>query len=559
MLRPPRHAAPYLAALAVVALTLGVWSGTLSAEFTRWDDGTTIYQNPNLGDLGLKALAWAFTDTATTMRWIPLTHLSLSLTHTLHGLDPFGYHLHSWLLHAGAALALFLLLRELLGRSVRGAGDRDAPWVLVSAAAGALAWSLHPLRAEVVAWANSRGHVQAGLLTFLSLWVHLRAQRADAPPAGPWRGVALSVALFLAALLSHPIAIGAAPLFVLLDVHLGRLGGAAGWRGPAARRVLLEKLPLVVMTVAVLAITLLVRVLWPGRWPAPVPLSEWGLFPRAMQATYVWVHHAAVTLWPVGLQPAPTELIDFDPWTAPFLLRAVAVAAITGGLVRLRHRWPRALLLWLAWLSLLVPALGLTEHPMFACDRYANLPGLVPAALVGGGLLWLGAAAPRPALAAVGAAALLAVLGGMAHAQARAWTDSVTLFRHMLALLGEHPYRANVFAMLALAHGDRGEAAAAEAAWRQAALVSPDAPELQARLGHLVADAGRHAEAVEALGRAVALEPDNVEYRCLLAASLVELGRRGEAFDEVRAAFRLDPDARCLPWLLARLQGGPPR
>jgi len=113
--------------------------------------------------------------------------------------------------------------------------------VLASAAAGALAWSLHPLRVEVVAWANGRGHGQAVLLALVALLLHARAHRGA--PASRWRAVAAPAACSLAALLSHPIVVGAAPAFLLLDVALGRLGGAAGWWTPAARRVLLERLP----------------------------------------------------------------------------------------------------------------------------------------------------------------------------------------------------------------------------------------------------------------------------------------------------------------------------
>ena len=185
----PRSAPVLLAALLVVAATLVAYAGTLAAGFVFWDDNLTIYINPNLGALSLQRVAWAFTDVATTMRWIPLTLLSLSLTYTFHGLDPFGYHLASWLIHGASALLLFLLLRELLGVAARRrGGDAGGPWVLLSAAAGALAWSLHPLRVEVVAWANSRGHALAAFFLLLSLLLYVRTHREDAPPRRRWAG-----------------------------------------------------------------------------------------------------------------------------------------------------------------------------------------------------------------------------------------------------------------------------------------------------------------------------------------------------------------------------------
>ncbi len=560
MPRPLRNLPRLVAGLLVLAVTLAVFAGTLSHEFTRWDDGTSIYQNPRLGPLGLESLKYAFTDVATTMRWIPLTLLSLSLTHTLHGLDPFGYHLHNWLLHGATALLVFLLLLELLGRR-GGAAPGEAggdPWTTACAALGALAWSLHPLRAEVEAWSNSRGHAQAGFFAVLSLLLYLRGRRPGAPERPPWRAAALPAACFLAALLSHPVALGVAPVFLLLDVHLGRLGGQAGWWTPAARRVLLEKLPFAAAAALVLAVTLAVRALFPGRWDPPVPLSEWGLFPRAMQATFAWIHYALVTLWPVGLQPAPTELIDFDPWAPAFLLRAALVVAATAAAFLLRRRWPAVLLLWLGWLVLLVPALGLTEHPMFACDRYTYLAGLVPALVVAAAASRLGATGARRLACGAVAAALLATLGSLSVAQARIWRDSVTLFQHMLPLLGEHPYRANIFAMLALAHRDRQEAQAAVAAARQAVLVEPESGELRAFFADLLMHAGRTEEAAAELGEAVRLDPTNAELRCQRASALLGLGQRMQAFAEVRAAFQLSPGARCVPWLLGEISADSP-
>lgn len=553
----PRRISPAAAAgLAVVAASLAVFAGTLDHGFVRWDDNITIYENDALGDLGWESVRWAFTDVATTMRFIPLTLLSFSLTHTLHGLDPFGYHLANWLLHGASALLLFLLLRELLARAVRGAGTAG-PWTEVAAAAGALAWSLHPLRAEVVAWSNSRGHAQATLLAFLALLLYVRAHREDGTAALPWRAVGLSAAAFLAALLSHPIAIGVAPLFVLADVHLGRLGGAAGWWSPAARRVLVEKLPYAAVAGAVVAATVFVRTSFPGRWEPAVPLSEWGLFPRAMQATYAWVRYALVTLWPVGLQPAPVDLYDFDPWTAPFLARAVLVAGVTAALLLLRRRWPAALLLWLAWLSLLVPALGLTEHPMFACDRYTSLAGLVPAAVVGVAVLRLGATTARRLAAVAGMAALLAGLGALAHAQAETWHDSVSLFEHMLPLLGDHPFRGNVFATLGAARIDRNEPAAAIPPLEQAVTLRPNDAQARNLIGYALFATGRTEEAERHLRAGAAMAPRLADLRCRLAALLVETGRTEAAVEELRSAFRATPGAPCVTSLLSELGASP--
>jgi tetratricopeptide (TPR) repeat protein len=572
MPRLPRSEPLLLAALLVVAATLAAYAGTLSADFVFWDDNLTIYANPNLGALSLERIAWAFTDVATTMRWMPLTLLSLSLTYTLHGLDPFGYHLANWLIHGASALLLFLLLRELLGAAARRrGGDAGGHWVLVSAAAGALAWSLHPLRAEVVAWANSRGHAQAALFLLLSLLLYARARREDASPPRRWAGNGAALAAYLAALMSHPIATSAVALFPLLDVCIGRLGGPSGWWNPAARRVLWEKLPFAAAAVLVLAASFLIRTFSPGLWPPPVPLDQFGVFARAMQATWIVIHYVLVTFWPVGLQPAPTALIDFDPWSAPFLLRAALVAGVSVALFLLRGRWPLALLAWVAHIALLFPVLGLVDHPMFACDRYANLPNLLPAACVGAALLGLGTSPRRRAAGALAASALLVMLGGLAHAQTRTWKNSVTLFEHMLPLLGDHPFRLQILGKLAYVQSEAGNAAAAggtlkrlasielEAgsaaaaadALQQAVRLAPTVPQLRSDLAYVLSLSGRAGEALAHLEVAVQLDPRSVDLRCKLGAALLDMGRPAEAARQAAAALDIAPEAACARQILS--------
>ena len=290
-----------------------------------------------------------------------------------------------------------------------------------------------------------------------------------------------------------------------------------------------------------------------------------------MQATWIVIHYVLVTLWPVGLQPAPTALIDFDPWTAPFLLRAALVAGVSVTLFLLRRRWPLALLCWLAHIALLVPVLGLVDHPMFACDRYANLPNLVPAALVGAGLLWFGTSRRRRAAGALAASVLLVALGGLAHAQTRTWRSSVALFEHMLPLLGDHPFRTQILAKLAYVQFEAGSVAAAAGtlkqlasielaagtvaaavdALQQAVALAPTAPKLRSDLAYALSQSGRPGEALAHLEVAVQLDPRSVDLRCKLGAALLDVGRPADAARQAGAALEIAPEASCARQILS--------
>ena len=152
---------------------------------------------------------------------------------------------------------------------------------------------------------------------------------------------------------------------------------------------------------------------------------------------------------------------------------------------------------------------------------------------------------------------LRALLGGLAHAQARTWKDSVTLFEHMLPLLGEHPFRAGIFASLGSAYLEEGRYAEAVAPLRQAALFLPGDVSTSGNLGFALWKSGRAAEAAPLLEDAVRFAPARLELRCQLAAALLDAGRPEDARREALTVLRYSPGAPCARQVLAFL--GDPR
>ena len=84
----------------------------------------------------------------------------------------------------------------------------------------------------------------------------------------------------------------------------------------------------------------------------------------------------------------------------------VLVYCVAGAVTDMLNLWPWALALWASYLLLLLPALGLTERPHFAADRYGYLPGLVWAVVIAAALRRL---ADYPALRAAGFALVMAL------------------------------------------------------------------------------------------------------------------------------------------------------
>src|SRR6185503_18744630 len=134
-----------------------------------WDDDTNFLFNQNYRGLRLENLRWMFTDVFG--HYMPLTWLTLGLDYALWGIDPRGYHATNLALHGLNAALCYLLFRALLRRA---APDLDPGRALLAASVGALAFSIHPLRVESVAWITERRDLLSGSFFLLTLLAWLR-------------------------------------------------------------------------------------------------------------------------------------------------------------------------------------------------------------------------------------------------------------------------------------------------------------------------------------------------------------------------------------------------
>src|SRR5262249_5212277 len=129
----------------------------------------------------------------------------------------------------------------------------------------------------------------------------------------------------------------------------------------------------------------------------------------------------------------------------------------------------------------------------------------------------------RPRLrVALGAAAVavVAVLAVLTVRQTRVWRNSITLFRHSLAVEESYlPHAAPADAPAAA--GGRGRA---YAEYRAALRVQPMNPRGWAGLGIALQSWGRPREAVACLERSVRLDPEAEIPRVVLAVALSNLG-----------------------------------
>jgi hypothetical protein len=110
--------------------------------------------------LGLKEI-W----TSARAVYYPLVLTTFWTLHKFAGLSPWPYHLLNVLLHAGSAVLLWRVLRQL---NVRGA------WL------GAALWALHPVMVQSVAWVTELKNTQSGFLYLLSIFCFLKWDKETA-------------------------------------------------------------------------------------------------------------------------------------------------------------------------------------------------------------------------------------------------------------------------------------------------------------------------------------------------------------------------------------------
>ena len=502
----PRALAALCLALAVI--TFAVFGQTLRHQFVNFDDDDYVVKNPFVTQgLTLPGLIWAFTHSHAA-NWHPLTWLSHMLDCDLYGLDPGGHHLTNVLVHTGAVIALFLVLRRITGAMWRSA--------FVAAV-----FAIHPLRAESVAWVSERKDVLSGL--FFMLTVGAYAHYASGPKS--WRRLAPVAGLFAAGLLCKPMLVTLPLVLLLLDY----------WplqRTEPPAKLLAEKMPLFALSALSCLATILAQHRAIRSFES-LPVSD-----RLIAAVLSCKVYLVQMFYPVGLAafyPFPPHLSRVQALGAALLLGVICALVWSE-----RRRRPWLLIGWGWYLVMLLPVAGIVQVGAQAhADRYTYLPqiGVYVA------LTWLAAdwaaqwPVPRPVQVGLMAGVIL-VLMICAWRQAAYWKNSETLWRHALACTTN-----NLVATLDLGHVlyESGRFDETIALYQQALETGPDNAEFQSNLGNALRQKGRWDEAIEHYRRAVQINPSFMEAQFNLGKALSLRGSLDEAIPHFQATLQLDP------------------
>ena len=500
-----------------ILLAALVWLGfgqTLRHQFVNYDDGMYVYQNPEvLRGLTLKGIVWSFTF-ASIGHWHPVTWWSHMLDCQLFGLRAGGHHLINVLLHAGAAILLFLALGEMTGSIWR------------SGFVAAL-FAIHPLRVESVAWIAERKDVLSGVFFMLTLFAYGRYVRGPRPVFD----YLLVVIFFALGLMSKGMLVTLPFVLLLLDYWpLDRLG----IQKPEVRRhIFLEKIPLLALSV----LSILATSLSPEK---VAPALRESLPGRLENAVVSYVIYLKQMFYPSGL-----SIPYFNPPNGFSFLgigfSAALLIAVSMGVVAVWKTRPYLAVGWFWYLGMMLPVIGIVQISYYArADRYTYLPQIGLYILVTWGVADLvNRFQKRREILAVAAVVVIALLLMRTRAQASYWHDSETLWHHALSV-DENNFIAHTNLGLALDEKGRSDAAISE--YEKALQIQPAYAEAHNDLGNALSGVGRLKEAIAHYQTALKLAPNLPQVHNNLGTALAQNGQLVEAVAQFQQAIEINPD-----------------
>ncbi len=149
--------------LGAIALTFIAFIPALTSDFVNWDDDYNLANNNNTALLNWDNIVNIFSEPVIG-NYNPLPILTFAIERSIFGLDPTIYHVNNILLHLVCVFFVYRIFRSL---------NLNA----MASGAGALLFGIHPMRVESVAWVTERKDVLLGVFFLSALWFYIQYVR----------------------------------------------------------------------------------------------------------------------------------------------------------------------------------------------------------------------------------------------------------------------------------------------------------------------------------------------------------------------------------------------
>ena len=500
---------PLLLLAGVVILTFIIYFPALHNQFTNWDDGVYITNNPYITSLSATNLSYIFSHPVAN-NYHPLTILSLALNYKLSGLSPFSYYLVNLLIHLLNILLVFRLIMILSGK--------NSFMALFTAAL----FAVHPMHVESVAWISERKDVLytvfflGGLISYLQ-YLDRKSRAA----------LFLSFLLFLFSALSKPTAVVFPLVLLVIDFYRYRR---------LTLFMLAEKVPFFIISFWIGLQTIhsqtemVLMNMEDFTTARKLLFGSYGLFMYIIKF-FTPFRLSAFYPFPPSGQPLPVI----------FYLTPVLNALIFGGILwSLKYtRVIAAGMLFYLFSIILTLQFVQVGHALIA-DRYAYLAyiGLIiPVAWLANNLLG------KRSLFSIKVLNLLfpgffILNASMAANRVPVWETSETLWKDVVE---KFPDTDIAYNNLGLYYFNSNQYPLSEASYTKAIALNQGYFEAWYNRGGLMFKSGRPRQAVDDFSRAIALNPDYSSSFLFRAYSWSALGKTDSAILDYDRVIRLNP------------------
>lgn len=540
--------------LALVLALLVVYAQVGTHEFITYDDPLYVFENHHIrSGLTLKNMTWAFS-TMFISNWHPLTWLSHMLDVQIFGLAPAGHHLMNLALHVVNTVMLFLLFQRITGTLLR------------SAMVAAL-FALHPLHVESVAWVSERKDVLSTLFWMLSLYFysHYTEQHKIMP-------YLLSLASYTLGLMAKPMLVTLPLVMLLLDywplsrTRITHQQQHFNTPSDTLQRILLEKLPFLMLAAASSAMTL------QAQKDSISSLTATSMPDRTANALVSSCQYLIKMLWPNDLAVFYPFRESLPLWQ-PALATAV-LATITIWVFVKKRSHPYLVTGWAWYLITLVPVIGIVQVGLQSmADRYTYIPLTGVFIMLVWGIADISARFPRRNTLLATLTIILLIATSLATwRQVSYWKNSTTLFNHALestqdnfmahynlgivleksgdfegalkhfdSVVSIAPWYADSYAHRGSYFARQGQFDQAAENYMKAIDLNPNLATPYINLAIILASNNRFDEAIEGLEKALSINPDSAEAHYNLGLAQHELKKYNTAMEHYYKALEINP------------------
>jgi tetratricopeptide (TPR) repeat protein len=288
----------------------------------------------------------------------PVATLSYYLLYAIFNLNPFGYHLTSFILHILNVMLVYLLAHVILN-------SRSSSFV------AALLFACHPVQTEAVNGISYNEDLFAAFFLFLALLMYAKMDAASPKPNFMY--ICLSLLFFMLGLLSKEMAITLPAIVVLYDVTI---------RAPVSKtRTLKRTLEFIQKRKYYYSGYLLVSLIY--LWlrffalynPEETETRIWGpLWDRIMYLPVLFFDYIKLSIFPLKLN---ADYVFFYPSgflnVTPILSLAVVLGLLIFSVAVMRHSAATAFGIWWFFVTLF-PVYNIIEIYNPFAERYLYIP-----------------------------------------------------------------------------------------------------------------------------------------------------------------------------------------